>query len=59
MQDDITTEILTTSPLKMWNRLNESNSMQEEINSRLKAGDACYHLVRNFCPPFCYPKIQR
>ena len=29
------------------NHLNKTNSIQEEIKSRLKSGDACYHLVQN------------
>ena len=33
------------------------NSIQEEIKSRLKFGNACYHSVHNFCLPVCYPKI--
>jgi hypothetical protein len=34
------------------------NSIQEEIKSSLKSGNACYHSVQNFCLPVCYPKIQ-
>jgi hypothetical protein len=37
--------------------LTYQNSIQEEINSRLKSGNACYRLVQNFCLPVCYPKI--
>ena len=29
------------------NHLNKSNSMQEEMKSRLKSGEACYHSVQN------------
>ena len=32
--------------------LTDQNSIQEEIKSRLKLGNAC----RIFCPPGCYPK---
>jgi len=28
--------------------LSYQNSIQEEINSRMKSGIACYHLVQNF-----------
>ena len=37
--------------------LTNQNSIQEEIKSRLKLGNACYHSVQNFCLPVCYPKI--
>jgi hypothetical protein len=33
------------------------NSIQEEIKSRLKSGNACYYSVQNFFLPVCYPKI--
>ena len=33
------------------------NSIQEEIKSRLKLGNACYYSVQNFCLPVCYPKL--
>jgi archaellum biogenesis ATPase FlaH len=33
------------------------NSIREEINSRLKSENACYHLVQNFCIPVCCPEI--
>jgi hypothetical protein len=37
--------------------LTNKNYIQEEIKSRLKLGNACYHLVQNiFCLPGCYPK---
>jgi len=36
--------------------LTYQNSIQEEIKSRLKSGNACYHLVQNFCLPVCYPQ---
>jgi hypothetical protein len=29
------------------NPLNNQNCMQEEIKSRLRSGNACYHLVQN------------
>ena len=32
-------------------------SLQEEIESRLKLENACYHSVQNFCLPVCYRKI--
>jgi len=32
-------------------------SLQEEIKSRLKLGNACYHLVQYFSIPVCYGKI--
>jgi hypothetical protein len=37
--------------------LTNQNSVQEEIKSRLKAGNACYHSVQNFCLPVCYQRI--
>ena len=39
--------------------LTDQNSIQEEIKSRLKLGNACYARIirrRIFCPPGCYPK---
>jgi hypothetical protein len=33
------------------------NSIQEEIKSRLKSGNACHHSVQNLYFPVCYPKI--
>jgi len=37
--------------------LTDQNSIQEEIKSRLKSGNFCYHPVQNFfCLPVCYPK---
>ena len=36
--------------------LTSQNSIQEEIKSRLKSGNASYHLVQNRLPVF-YPKI--
>jgi hypothetical protein len=35
------------------------NSIQEEIKSSLKLGNACYHSVQILCLTVCYPKIQR
>jgi len=37
--------------------LTNQNSIQEEIKSRLKSGNACYHSVQNLFLPVCYPKI--
>jgi len=37
--------------------LTNHNSIAEEIKSRLRSGNACYHSVQNFCLPGCYPKI--
>ena len=37
--------------------LSNQNCIQEEINCRLKLGNACYYSVQNFCPPICYPKL--
>jgi len=37
--------------------LTNQNSIQEEIKSRLKSGNACYYSVRNLCLPVCHPKI--
>jgi len=37
--------------------LTNQNYIQEEIKSRLKSGNACYHSVQNFCLPVCHPKI--
>jgi len=37
--------------------LTNQNAIQEEIMSRLRSGNACYHSVQNFCLPGCYPKI--
>jgi hypothetical protein len=31
--------------------------IQEEIKSRLKLGNACYHSVQNLLSSVCYPKI--
>ena len=36
--------------------LTDQNSIQEEIKSRLKLGNACYHSVQNMLPSGCYPK---
>jgi hypothetical protein len=46
-------------PLKGWTILTNQNSIQEEIKSILKSGNACYHSVQNFCLPVAYPKILR
>ena len=37
--------------------LTNQNSFPEEIKSRLRSGNACYHSVRIFCLPGCYTKI--
>ena len=37
--------------------LTNQNSIQEEIKSRLKFGNACYHSVQNLLSPVCYSKI--
>ena len=37
--------------------LTNQNSIQEEIKSRLKLGNACYHSVQNRLSSICYPKI--
>jgi len=37
--------------------ITNQNSIQEEIKSRLKSGNACYHSVQNLCLQGCYPKI--
>jgi len=39
--------------------LTGQNSIQVEIKSRLKSGNACYFSVQIFCLPVCYPKIFR
>jgi len=37
--------------------LKNQNSIQEEIKSRLKSGNVCYHSVQNLWFPVCCPKI--
>jgi len=37
--------------------LTDQNFIQEEIKSRLKSGNACYHSVMNLLSSGCYPKI--
>ena len=39
--------------------LTNQNSILEEIKSRLKSGNACYHSVQNLLFSGCYPKIER
>ena len=39
--------------------LTNKNSIQEEIKSRLKVGNACYYSVQNIYFPVCYPKRSR
>ena len=36
--------------------LTNKNSIQEEIKSRLKVGNACYYSVQNLLSSVCYPK---
>ena len=36
--------------------LTNQNSIQEEIKSRLRSGNACYHSVQSLCLLGCYPK---
>ena len=36
--------------------LTNQNSIQEEIKSRLKSGNACYHLVQNLLSSSLLPK---
>jgi hypothetical protein len=38
--------------------LTNQNSIQEEIKSRLKLRNACYHSVHIFRLPVCYPKFN-
>ena len=35
--------------------ITDQNSIQEEIKSRLKLGNACYYSVQICCLPGCYP----
>jgi len=37
--------------------LTNQNSIQEEIKSRLKSGNNCYHSVQNLLSPSLLPKI--
>ena len=37
--------------------LKNQNSIPEEIKSRLRSGNACYHSVQNILSLSCYPKI--
>ena len=37
--------------------LTNQNSIPEEIKSRLRSGNACYHSVQNRILPDCYQKI--
>ena len=37
--------------------LSDQNSIQEEIKSRLKSGNACYHLVQNLFSPILLTDI--
>jgi len=37
--------------------ITNQNYIQEEIKSRLKSGNACYHRCRISCLPVCYTKI--
>ena len=54
MQEEVSIYILITVPLKGWESLNkllttskDQNSIQEEIKSRKKSENACYHSVQN------------
>ena len=38
--------------------LTNENSIQDDVKSTLKSGNACYHSVQNFCHPVCNPKIE-
>jgi hypothetical protein len=42
---------------KYLGKLTNYNFIQEEIKSRLKSGNSCYHPVQDFCLPVCYPKM--
>ena len=50
MQDEVTIKRLILDLLKGWKSSNTTltnqNSIQEEIKSRLKSGNACYHSVQ-------------
>ena len=37
--------------------LTNQNSIQEEIKSRLKSGNVCYHLVQNISSSSLHPKL--
>ena len=37
--------------------LTNQSFIQEEIKSRLKTGNVCYHSVQNLLSSSCYPKI--
>jgi hypothetical protein len=39
--------------------LTNQNSIQEEIKSRLKSRNACYHSVQYLLSSVCYPKIYK
>jgi hypothetical protein len=57
MQDEITVLrliIVTSEGWKssnIWEQPNEENSIQEEVKSRLKSGNACYYSVQNLLSP--------
>jgi len=57
MQDEVTIYRLIITPLKvedftyLGTTLTNQNSMQEEIKSRMKSGNACYHSVQNLLSP--------
>jgi len=38
--------------------LKNQNSIEEEIKSRLKSVNTCYHSVQNILSSICYSKIQ-
>jgi hypothetical protein len=50
MQDEVVKKRLIIAPLKgkyLGTTLTNQNSVQEEIKSRLKSGNACYYSVQN------------
>ena len=47
MQEEFTEERLIIVPRNSVTALKNLNSIQEKIKSRLKSGNACYHLVQN------------
>ena len=38
-------------------KLSNQNSIQEEIKSRFKSGNVCYHSVQNLLSSVCYVKM--
>jgi len=39
--------------------LTNQNSIQEEVKSRLKSGNACYHLMQNLLSSSLLPKVYK